>query len=65
MGDGLKKLAEDIEEYRGLCEKYGEEVQTRTGAYGHSVPDPYCAHAKGLKQRELTEDAQRSDTAQS
>lgn len=47
MSDIIKAIHDDMEEYRDLCRKYGEEVQMLRGD-----PDCYGQHAKKLKRLE-------------
>ena len=47
MSDMIKAIHDDMEEYRDLCRKYGEEVRMLRGE-----PDCYGQHAKKLKKLE-------------
>jgi hypothetical protein len=55
MGDIRSKVHDDIEEYRALCELYGEKPQKSKDAYGNMLLDPYGPHARELKQRRQQE----------
>lgn len=51
MGDILKAIHDDMEEYEDLCQKYGEEVQSTPTSQGVYLPDCYGNHARQLKER--------------
>lgn len=46
MGSLMSRIRDDIAEYEELCRLYGE---TPDGDW--RGVDPYCAHAKALRQR--------------
>lgn len=46
MGDILKAISEDTDEYMELCRRYGEKPRYSLGS-----PDCYGEHAKELKRR--------------
>jgi hypothetical protein len=54
MGDMMKAIHDDIEEYEGLCRNYNERIRV-----SHGSPDCYGEHARSLKKRAREErDAQ-------
>lgn len=54
MGDILKAISNDIDEYMELCQRFGEAVQHKDDS-----PDCYGTHAKSLKKRARDEDEAR------
>ena len=55
MGSIISAIHDDIEEYKSLCKKYGEQVQYSKDAYGYSTPDCYSKHATELRARSWKE----------
>lgn len=51
MGDIIKAIYDDIQEYENLCRHYGEKVRMKKTAHDMSLPDCYGKHAKELKHR--------------
>ena len=50
MSNMISAIHDDIDEYQDLCKKYGEKpVVDKHG------PNPYCAHARQLKERQRKE----------
>jgi hypothetical protein len=58
MGSIMSAISDDIQEYRDLCDRYGERIQ-----HSHGSPDCYGEHAKQLKAR-LDEDRRKEDERQ-
>jgi len=50
MGDLMKKIQEDIDEYKRLCKDNNEDVQYDYDYYGNLIVDCYGEHAKKLKR---------------
>lgn len=57
--DGIKAAAIAEENYLRLCEKYGEKPQLSRDVQLEEYPNPYCKHARDLKDRERRENAEQ------
>lgn len=51
MGDILKAIYDDIEEYKWLCQHFDEPVVRKSDAYGNMLPDCYGPHCAQLQER--------------
>lgn len=56
MSDLLSAIRDDINEYKRLCDLYGEQVQYSRDNYGIEIADCYGEHAKSLKKRKKSKD---------
>ncbi|GEM_PF-2682619 len=63
MSDMMKAIDDDIDDYKRLCDKYGEKVRYGSVRWGRGhtqLPDCYGKHAESLKERERKENAKMS-----
>lgn len=56
MGDIMKKVSEDIDEYVKLCRYFSEEIKYSRDYYGHMIEDCYGNHAKKLADKKKQEE---------
>jgi hypothetical protein len=48
MGDLMSAIQDDINVYKDLCERLGENVRYKLDAYGHKIVDCYGRHAQKI-----------------